>query len=258
MKVTVDRFSNAICDEIGYYVYALFDPKNPHIPFYIGKGKRNRIFSHMKGAVILQSDEEVDQKTDLIQKILSRKLKDNRVGHVIIRHGLTENEALLLESSLIDLINYIRPDSLKNIISGHGSYLGFNTAEDIVITLGAQNMNTEEPVMIIKIERLWVQLLEKHGLSTSIPDPAIYQATRKAWRINLKRAKKVRYVLAVSRGIVRAVFEPDRWEPINDSDRKQFFGKVAPKEVAEQFLGKSVTHHMTAGSQNPIRYLNVD
>lgn len=258
MKVTVERFSSAICDEIRYYVYALFDPKNPHIPFYIGKGKGNRLFSHMKGAAIRQNDEEVDPKTDLIRKILSRRSKQfNRVGHVIIRHGLTENEAILLESSLIDLINYIRPESLKNIVSGHGAYLGFNTAEDIVVNLSAQDMITEEPVMIIKIERLWAQLLDKHGLSTSIPEPAIYQATRRAWRINLKRAKKIRYVLAVSRGIVRAVFEPDRWMPINNSDRKQFFGKVAPNEVADQFLGKSVAHHMSAGSQNPIRYLNV-
>lgn len=66
MKVTVDKFSSAICDEIRYYVYALFDPTSPHIPFYIGKGKCNRLFSHMKGAKILQRDEEVDAKTDLI------------------------------------------------------------------------------------------------------------------------------------------------------------------------------------------------
>lgn len=252
------KFSAAICEKLGFYVYALFDPRNPQVPFYIGKGKGNRIFSHMKGAKISQSDVEVDQKMDLIKQILRRKSPAfNQVDHVIIRHGLSESEALLLESSLIGLINYIRPDSLKNIISGHGAYLGFKRAEDIVIDLGAQDMKTEEPVMIIKIEKHWVQLLEKYRFSTKIPEYEIYAATRKAWRINLAKAIRARYVLAVSRGIVRAVFVPDQWRPIVNSERKEFIGRSAPKEVAEQFLGKSVTHHMSAGSQNPIRYLNV-
>ena len=60
-----------------------------------------------------------------------------------------------------------------------------------------------------------------------------------------KRVKKVRYLLAVSRGIIRAVFEPDAWRSIDNDDKKQFFGKCFP-------------HHMSADSQNPIRNLDVE
>ena len=40
-------FSSEIIREIKYYVYLLSDPVNDKI-FYVGRGKGNRIFQHLK------------------------------------------------------------------------------------------------------------------------------------------------------------------------------------------------------------------
>lgn len=39
----IKKFSNAVCERIGYYVYILKDPRNDTV-FYVGKGKGNRLF----------------------------------------------------------------------------------------------------------------------------------------------------------------------------------------------------------------------
>ena len=43
-------FTTDVIEKIGYYVYRLIDPRNGNT-FYIGKGKGNRIFQHVKGAI---------------------------------------------------------------------------------------------------------------------------------------------------------------------------------------------------------------
>ena len=44
------EFRQKVKEPLGYYVYALVDPRNSKI-FYIGKGKENRVFQHAKGAL---------------------------------------------------------------------------------------------------------------------------------------------------------------------------------------------------------------
>ena len=44
------RFQRGYC-KMNYYVYRLIDPRNGET-FYVGKGKGNRVFQHMKGAWI--------------------------------------------------------------------------------------------------------------------------------------------------------------------------------------------------------------
>ena len=42
----VKEFSNEAIDNLKYYVYKLIDPRDGKV-FYIGKGKGNRVFSHI-------------------------------------------------------------------------------------------------------------------------------------------------------------------------------------------------------------------
>ena len=79
-----------------YYVYALIDPRDGN-PFYIGKGKGNRLYNHVNDAV---KTSQITDKLDVIREIRS---SGNHVRHVIIRHGLDEDDAFKIESSLIDL-----------------------------------------------------------------------------------------------------------------------------------------------------------
>lgn len=43
----MQQFSQKTCEALNYYVYCLQDPRSNHI-FYVGKGKDNRVFEHVK------------------------------------------------------------------------------------------------------------------------------------------------------------------------------------------------------------------
>lgn len=93
-----------------YYVYALLDPRRPgpfkygnwkfdFEPFYVGKGKDNRAFKHL--------DHTLGNCGNLhkIRKIAKiRRETDEEPVVLIKRKGLSEAEALVLETKLIALI----------------------------------------------------------------------------------------------------------------------------------------------------------
>ena len=84
---------NEVWESLGFYVYAYVDPTNLEIR-YIGKGTGNRALSH------LDSSEE-SEKFEWIQGLKTRG-KEPRID--IIARNLTEENALLIERSLIDVI----------------------------------------------------------------------------------------------------------------------------------------------------------
>lgn len=101
------EFRQKVKEPLGYYVYALVDPRNSKI-FYIGKGKENRVFQHAKGALedILEdalSENAPNLKLDTIRSIIS---EGKKVAYYIIRHNLEEKEAYLVESTLIDVLTF--------------------------------------------------------------------------------------------------------------------------------------------------------
>ncbi len=93
LKEKVMRFDQKTIEHLNYYVYALIDPESNQ-PFYIGKGKENRIFDHISCAL---AHETINDKYDKIREISKKNLE---VKHVIIRHGLSDKVALKIESSL--------------------------------------------------------------------------------------------------------------------------------------------------------------
>src|SRR5258706_7895138 len=85
-------FPRLVIEKLGYYVYLLRDPKT-HKVFYVGKGTGNQIFAHINSAISSPLD------SDKLDKIRSIQSKGLQVRHSIIRHGLTEKEALEIELS---------------------------------------------------------------------------------------------------------------------------------------------------------------
>ena len=66
MTKKIEKFSPEVCKELDYYVYRLIDPRNGET-FYVGKGKDNRVFEHVKQALKLDKDEdEITVKYDIM------------------------------------------------------------------------------------------------------------------------------------------------------------------------------------------------
>ena len=90
------RFSPNTIKSLKYYVYGLKYPNSENDYFYIGKGLGNRVFSHIQQKI---KKGIKDPKFEVINSL--RKVGGPEVD--IIRHGLNQTEALLLEAALIDV-----------------------------------------------------------------------------------------------------------------------------------------------------------
>ena len=95
-----------IIEKLKRYVYGLRYQIQKY--FYIGKGG-NRVFSHINQKV---KRGIIDPKYDVIESLRAQG-KQPEID--IIRHGLTEYEALLLESALIDVFGV---DQITNKVRG--------------------------------------------------------------------------------------------------------------------------------------------
>lgn len=80
-----------------FYVYELVDPRN-NLPFYIGKGKDNRLYAHLTEAKLPREKQCNTFKCAVINNIL---LVDKQIIIRKIKDSLTEDEAFELEIQTI-------------------------------------------------------------------------------------------------------------------------------------------------------------
>ena len=135
-----------ITDEIAgilkSYVYVYIDPRNSE-PFYIGKGQGNRLLSHLDD----QSDTE---KVARIAEI-RRQGKEPQID--ILRYGLSDSEATLVEAAAIDLIGKAK---LTNRVSGHHKRsFGRITSQEVITMLAAKPVKVRHKAILITINQLY-------------------------------------------------------------------------------------------------------
>ena len=243
----IKSFSPEVCEKLGYYVYRLIDPRNGQT-FYVGKGKGNRVFAHVECALknfegenYLNADEdETSEKFKQIREIKSAGLE---VIHIIHRHGLSENEAFEVEAALIDCF-----PGLTNLQSGHNNDFGANNAETLQQAYSLETY--EEPNNI------------KYIIIKTTPDRinndcngSLYDAVRYSWKVSKNRVDKIRYVLGVVNGIVKEIYEVEKWQLADNEVRYEFIGHVAPEEIRSIFKDKRIPEkYSKKGSANPIQY----
>jgi hypothetical protein len=231
-------FDEKTQQRLNSYVYMLLDTDGR--PFYIGKGKNNRVFDHASGRIENMGGSE---KLDTIRRILDN---GQTVRHVILKHGVEEAEAFIVESVLIDTLSYLGFD-LKNAVSGHHAAInGLMMADEITRMYNAEPLNkVDENYVIININQKY-----KRGIAFE----NIYEATRGWWVIAEWRTKKVQYALSVYKGLVVEVFKIAEWTPDSNKKRWSFTGEIAEAAIRMKYINKSIAHCIRKGSANPIRF----
>ena len=214
-------FPSSVVEGIGFYVYRLIDPRDDQT-FYVGKGNGNRIFQHVSEAAGLPDRSSL--KLDRIREIERSGL---RVRFLIHRHGLTEPEAFLVESSLIDAY-----DELSNAVLGHGAYArGVTTIDDLVALYDKGSADIDVPAVLVNLRRQY-----SRGLS----EQQLYERTRGFWTFNPERHPSVIYGMAVAFGIIREVYVISSWtrhavEDIVESELRKNDDAVSKSKVRWAF-----------------------
>ena len=241
----VDSFPPHVASKLGTYVYRLIDPRNGET-FYVGKGKGNRVFSHVRAELGTGGD-EVDDK---LQRIREIRLAGLEVAHVIHRHGMDDETAFEVEAALIDAF-----PGLTNVAGGRGGAdFGAMHAAEIVRRYSAEVAVFEHRALLINVNR-------------SAAGRSLYDATRYAWRIDRAKAEDAEVVLATVQGLIVAAFVADRWLPATAANfpgraaaggapgRWGFVGEEAPLDLRERYVGKRVPdEYQKRGAANPVRY----
>ncbi|HCK1197636.1 LEM-3-like GIY-YIG domain-containing protein [Escherichia coli] len=251
----ITEFPSGVIEHLGWYVYRLIDPRDGST-FYVGKGKGNRVFAHMRGEVAATDDDEL--LSNKLKQIREIRLAGLEVIHVIHRHGMTdEKTAYEVEAALIDAY-----PGLTNIMNGAGSNeFGAAHVKELIATYQPETITFHHKALMISVNR-------------SAKDSELYDAVRFSWRINVSRASQAEVILATVRGIVRGVFIADKWlkstrenfptmkywdeDPdfeATQSSRYGFEGREAPPEIANLYLGKKIPDELRKkGSMSPVRY----
>ena len=227
---------------LGTYVYRLIDPRNGET-FYVGKGKGNRVFSHVRAEQNLEGDDQ-DNKMKRIREI---QLAGFEVAHVIHRHGMDDKTAFEVEAALIDAY-----PGLTNAVGGvGGDDYGAMHAKEIIRRYSAQPAVFRHKALLINVNR-------------TATETSLYEATRYAWKISKEKANQAEVILAIVQGLIVGAFVAEEWldaTAVNFPGREDipgrlgFVGREAPAEIRALYLGKRVPdEYRKRGAANPIKY----
>lgn len=222
-----------------FYVYALLDSNRT--PFYIGKGQGDRVWHHIMetlakigtktnstslnyaSSINLQEIDEINL-TDKQATIISTLLTNNKIELVIIKWGMTEDEAYMCESSLINMQEFLHPGTLTNIVNGHASSKekiaknldGFDTkartADDFlknvaINTLDFKTLKITEPIVFITINPSMEDWPEAYANNPNLNyDDYVYECVRGYWKVDNNRFQKAKYVIALNKQVVIGVY----------------------------------------------------
>ena len=229
------------------YVYCEIDDENRRIPIYIGKGKDDRFFSHLKGI-----DEPIKDKTIKINNLL----KENKLGIDILAHGLTNKEAELVESACIDLMGV---DNLENLVRGKGDNVKRVPLNELAHIVAGKTVK-------VKPEHRGVAILINKGWKPNFGYMETFESTRGIWIKKMKTAcekRDTKLAYATFNGVVKDVYTIHSWVPAGTqayftrpdilsserikSARWEFVGTRAPVEICERYVGKIIEKDRSYG-----------
>ena len=254
-------FAPGVAERLGFYVYLLIDPRHETV-FYVGKGAGNRCFAHLVEARTTQGDSARDDPK--LARIRAIEELGRAVRIVLLRHGLSEGESLLVEAAAIDLGEIMGREPLANRISGRDSTdLGWQSVADLNARYGAA------PVTIDPMHRVALFRIPRQ-FHRGMTDEALYEATRKWWPIGPRRRQPnlpsaPQWAMAIAGGVVRAVYRIDGWERPDLEDvavdprrsRRWGFRGIRDREMEKSYLYRDVRGYLR-GNQTTVNYVNCD
>jgi hypothetical protein len=243
MTDEIIKFSRKVQKQLKSYVYVYIDPRNK-LPFYVGQGKNNRIFDH------------VNDTRDEARKVqILRQLEALEVQPVIeiLRHGLSADEAKLVEAVCIDLLGL---DNLTNELKGkHSKVFGRASVQQIIQRYDATPADVKEKCVAININKTY-----RPGMT----DRELYESVRGFWPVGLDR-EKADFALAVFQGVILEVYRIAKWfesgtifsERKSENDKKYEFVGNVDADLSWKYKGKSLPDHFKNGARFPVQYLNI-
>lgn len=129
--------------------------------------------------------------------------------------------------------------------------------KNLEITVSTEEAKITEPSILFKIGSYY-----HPDLSSS----QLYDVSRGYWKSGKKKEKAQLAFTIVNNQIVE-IYEIDQWfqagttlsthpdEP--DPKRWEFVGNIAPPEIRDKYINKSVAKYFEAGGMWPFRYINI-
>ena len=238
------RFSKEIKKALKYYVYLFSNPITGEI-FYVGKGKGDRVFSHLE-------DTNENEKVKKIKEIRSQG-REPKIEFLV--HGVEDEVTIKkIEAAIIDLIG---KNKLTNKIGGYeSSYFGRMDLNQIKARYTSDEANITEKVVLIKLSTTFRYNMEPFEL---------YDYTRGIWKVAENRRNEITHAFAVYDGIIQETYNVLQWfkagttyanrdyDEWDITGRWEFIGSIS-EEMRTKYRYKSVEHYWSANAQNPIRY----
>jgi hypothetical protein len=176
------------------------------------------------------------------------------------RYGLNEDQAKLLEATLID---YVGLGNLTNRMRGnHSGSQPKASVEDIIRRYKAEDVkiDPDQRVILISVGRSFTEDMSREEL---------YDYSRGVWKADWKKHRP-RFALIVFQGVIREVYEiQGDWKPAGSTEYKyreksevaipgrwEFEGIEAPEEIRSKYIGRSAREYFPKGSRNPLKYKN--
>jgi len=247
------KFPSNIHKELKNYIYAIYNPtNNSDLPFYVGRGIGDRVFSHL-------SESHNDEVNRTIKEIQSKGLKPSIK---ILIHGLTAREAKSAETAAIAMLG---KDNLANKVKGHGSGLTKVSPQELIDHYNAKEVYIKHRAIMI-IRNPW---------NPDQSEQTHYDNTRSAWKLGPKK-NFAEFAFLINQGVVKRVYSiaawyndgttfhqrnnPDPQNPYYNKDyavrnRYEFVGRLLnPSDpISKRYIGKSVKKYLRA-TGSPCHY----
>ncbi|MGC2941827.1 MULTISPECIES: hypothetical protein [unclassified Brevibacterium] len=223
----IPRISKTQSDLLGNYVYVYYDTETEE-PFYIGRGRGNRVLSHAKSS-----------HNDLVRDRIEREKYD----FDILAYGLDDETAKKVEAAAIDLIGI---DNLLNKSRGSGATkYGRVNVRTLLRSIASEDITeVHHNLIVVSIK----QTYEQYGDDIQ----ALHESTRGVWwGISSEKADQAEYVVGVVEGRVVYVMTVAAWLPAGSTEyfvrgdntvegRIEFVGRTASEDIQDLYLGRRI------------------